>query len=77
MRTPGSALNPLRRLAQNKSAHRCLHSLFPAALIATPQIFALWVPRHAARSPLRNNAIVLQLAFLQFNAHSAGAIEAV
>src|SRR5580704_18275275 len=33
--------------------------------------------RHAAGTPLRNNAIALPQAFLRFNAHSAGAIEAV
>src|SRR5580692_1563743 len=33
--------------------------------------------RHAARTPLQNDTIVLQQAFLRFNAHSTGAIEAV
>src|SRR5258708_16135637 len=48
-RTLGALNLFLLRLAQNTSAHRCLHTLFPAALIASfwlcaPQIFALWVP---------------------------------
>jgi hypothetical protein len=33
--------------------------------------------RHAARTPLRNNATALSQAFRRFNAHSAGPIEAV
>jgi hypothetical protein len=81
MRTLGSQPLPPQTCPKQVRAHVSSHALpgcshcFLLALHAT-DLRSLGT-RHAARTPLRNNAIALPQAFLGFNAHSAGAIEAV
>ena len=81
MRTLGSQPLPMQTCPKQVRAQVSSHALpgrshcFLLALHATD--LRSLDTRHAARTPLRNNPIVLQHAFLRFNAHSAGAIVAV
>ena len=81
MRTLGSQPLPRQTCPKQVRAQVSSHA-FPGPShcflsLCTPQIFALWVPDNAPRTPLRNNAIALQQVLLRFNAHSAGTVEAV